>query len=381
VADQTYRDGFGRAEARPDHIRPGRAVLAGRWVLGWVDRNIAIVFNIPTVAVLAGLVVIPRSSCSIRASPTGTSISATSGASSASTTTSMPSATRAGSARSSARPIRRGAVILQFVIGFAIALLLNQEFKGNKIYRSIFMLPMLAMTTAISLVWLILYNSSFGPFNYWLVSAGLPSVNWLGDPRWAMPSLIAVQVWQWTPFMTLLLLAGLQSLPREPYEAARLDGASAFQSFIHVTLPLMRGHIVVALVLRSIIEIKEFDSYHDHDRGRPERRHRNHEHELLSQCLLLRTDRHGRRQGGDLLFPDPSHPGAALEGPLPSLVLLTGMAMPRVRTLVLHAASIAVIAPFAFVFVFMVWNSFKPDFLFSSPGSGCSSRRSCTIAT
>lgn len=264
MVDHTYINVSGRAAARPEGMAPHRALME------WIDRNIAIVFNIPTVAVLAGLVALPAAIV-IYTSLTDWHLYL----SDQRRFVGLDNYVNAfrdgrwvGSIFRTAY-FAGGAVILQFVIGFAIALLLNQEFKGNKIYRSVFMLPMLAMTTAISLVWLILYNSSFGPLNYWLVSASLPAVNWLGDPRWAMPSLIAVQVWQWTPFMTLLLLAGLQSLPSEPFEAAKLDGANAFQSFIHVTLPLMRGHIVVALVLRSIIEIKEFDSIMTMTEGGP----------------------------------------------------------------------------------------------------------------
>ena len=153
-----------------------------------------------------------------------------------------------------------GAVFLQFVIGFAIALLFNRQFRGRTFYRSVFMLPMIAMSTAISLVWIIIFNNSFGLLNFWLGFLGVPPVQWLSDPAMAIPSLILVQVWQWTPFMTLLLLSGLQSLPPEPFEAAKIDGASVWQSFRHVTLPLMRGHILVALILRSIFAVKEFDT-------------------------------------------------------------------------------------------------------------------------
>jgi multiple sugar transport system permease protein len=162
------------------------------------------------------------------------------------------------------------AVLLQFVVGFAIALLFNRHFRGRSLYRSLFMLPMIAMSTAISLVWIILFNNSFGLFNFWLGLAGMPAIQWLSDPTMAIPSLVLVQVWQWTPFMTLLLLSGLQSLPPEPFEAARLDGASPWQSFIYITLPLMRGHILVALILRSIFAVKEFDTILTMTEGGPD---------------------------------------------------------------------------------------------------------------
>jgi multiple sugar transport system permease protein len=118
---------------------------------------------------------------------------------------------------------------------------------------------MISMSVAISLVWAILFNSTYGLLNYWLGFLGIPPIEWITTAKWVMPSLIMVAVWQHTPFMTLILLAGLQSLPTEPYEAARIDGASRWQSFVHVTLPLMRSHIIVATVLRSIFAMKQFD--------------------------------------------------------------------------------------------------------------------------
>ena len=118
---------------------------------------------------------------------------------------------------------------------------------------------MISMSVAISLVWAILFNSTYGLLNYWLGFFGIPPIEWVTTSRWVMPSLIMVAVWQHTPFMTLILLAGLQSLPTEPYEAARIDGASRWQSFVNITLPLMRAHIIVATVLRSIFALKQFD--------------------------------------------------------------------------------------------------------------------------
>lgn len=264
MVDLTYRDISGRALSRP------RSLSARKAVLEWLDRNIAVVFNIPTATVLIGLVAFPAIMV-IYTSFTDWQLYLADGRQYVGFSNYIGAFQdeRWIAAIFQTLYFAGGAVVMQFVIGFAVALLFNKPFKGNKIYRSFFMLPMLAMSTAISLVWVILYNSTFGPLNYWLVSLGLPAVEWLGDPRWAMPSMIVVQIWQWTPFMTLLLLAGLQSLPEEPFEAAKLDGASAFQSFIHVTLPLMRGHIIVALVLRSIIEIKEFDSIMTMTQGGP----------------------------------------------------------------------------------------------------------------
>ena len=96
--------------------------------------------------------------------------------------------------------------------------------------------------------------------NNWITSIGLEPLEWTIDPVSAMPSLILVGIWHHTPFMTLILLSGLQSLPKEPFEAARIDGAKRWQMFLYITLPLMKGHIIIALVLRSVFAVKEFDT-------------------------------------------------------------------------------------------------------------------------
>lgn len=150
-------------------------------------------------------------------------------------------------------------VALQLVLGLAIALLFNRQLAGKTVYRSVFLLPMIAMPTAISLVWKVFFDNTYGFLNHALGSVGLDPVEWISSPQWAIPSLVLVSVWEHTPFMTLLLLAGLQSLPTDPYEAARIDGAAGWQAFRHVTLPLLRAHIAVALILRSIFAVKEFD--------------------------------------------------------------------------------------------------------------------------
>lgn len=230
-------------------------------LVNWIDRNIAIVFNIPTVLLLGGLVAFPVALV-LYTSLTDWFLY-------------TPAERQFVGLRNYVQVwqdarwlnaiwhtfyLAGGSVLLQLVIGLAIALLFNRQLRGRTFYRSVFMLPMIAMSTAISLVWIIMFNNSYGVLNFWLTSIGLSPVEWLSDPNMAIPSLIIVQVWHWTPFMTLLLLAGLQSLPSEPFEAATIDGASPWQMLIHVTLPLLKGHIIVALILRSIFAIKEFDT-------------------------------------------------------------------------------------------------------------------------
>ena len=148
----------------------------------------------------------------------------------------------------------------QLLLGMATALLFNRSFAGKAFYRSIWMMPMIAMSTAISLVWILFFDNAYGVLNFSLGAFGVEPVEWISSPEWAMPSLILVGIWHHTPFMTLILLAGLQSLPTDPFEAARIDGASRWQILVHITLPPMQGHIIVALILRSIFAVKEFDT-------------------------------------------------------------------------------------------------------------------------
>ena len=148
----------------------------------------------------------------------------------------------------------------QLLIVLLTALLFNRSFAGKAFYRSIWMMPMISMSVAISLVWLLFFDPPYGVLNYWITSIGLEPLEWTIDPVSAMPSLILVGIWHHTPFMTLILLSGLQSLPKEPFEAARIDGAKRWQMFLYITLPLMRGHIIIALVLRSVFAVKEFDT-------------------------------------------------------------------------------------------------------------------------
>jgi multiple sugar transport system permease protein len=153
-------------------------------------------------------------------------------------------------------------VAIQLVLSLGISRLFNREFVGKSLYRTIFLLPMIAMPTAISIVWLIFYDESFGLLNHWLfVLFGLGPVSWVTGTTLTIPSLVFVSVWQHTPLMVLLILAGLQSLPVEPFEAARVDGATRWKIFFFITLPLLRGHIVVAVILSIIIAIKEFDIF------------------------------------------------------------------------------------------------------------------------
>lgn len=151
------------------------------------------------------------------------------------------------------------AVPIQLVLGLGIAILFNRDFTGKGLVRTIILLPMVATPVAIALIWALMFNPSLGVLNYFLQSLGLPRSLWVAQASLAIPSLVLVDVWQWSPMIALILLAALQGVPSEHYEAARIDGASGLQVFWHITLPGIRPAIIVALILRTIDALKTFD--------------------------------------------------------------------------------------------------------------------------
>lgn len=151
------------------------------------------------------------------------------------------------------------AVGIEFVLGMGLALLLNHDLRGKHFIRAMVLLPMMCTNVVIGLTWRLLLNYEFGLVNYYLGVMGIAPVEWLSKPAMALPAVILVDVWNTTSFVALLLLAGLQALPEEPFEAARIDGASAWQSFINITLPLLRQTILVVLLWRMIDTFRIFD--------------------------------------------------------------------------------------------------------------------------
>ncbi len=151
------------------------------------------------------------------------------------------------------------AVSLEFVLGFGLALLLNRQIKGQGIFRIIFLMPMMASPVAVGYTWRMLYHVANGPLNHFLSLVGLPPAFWTSDISTALPSVILIDVWQWTPFVFVILLAGLQSLPREPYEAAIVDGANSWQIFRYITIPLLSPVMALAVLLRAVEAVKIFD--------------------------------------------------------------------------------------------------------------------------
>jgi multiple sugar transport system permease protein len=152
-----------------------------------------------------------------------------------------------------------GAVISQMFLGFALALMTTRVARGRVLYRTVFLLPILVPGIVIGAIWKLMYNFDFGVLNQLLGVAGLKPVDWLGNSATALLAVIAVDVWHWTPFVFLLMLAGLESLPSDVYEAARVDGATFGQELCYITLPLMLPTIAVTLVFRLIVSVKVFD--------------------------------------------------------------------------------------------------------------------------
>jgi multiple sugar transport system permease protein len=148
---------------------------------------------------------------------------------------------------------------LQVVLGVALALLLNRPFRGKGFFRSIFLLPMVATPVAIALVWMMMYNPTLGVMNYLVGLVKLGPFKWVSDANLVIPALALVDTWEWTPLITLISLAGLATLPLEPYESALIDGATPSQMFWRITLPLLRPTIMVALLFRAIDCLKTFD--------------------------------------------------------------------------------------------------------------------------
>lgn len=162
-----------------------------------------------------------------------------------------------------------GTVVGQLVLGMAIALLLARNFRGAGALRSLYLIPMMMTPVVVGLTWRMLFDADRGMINYLLSLVGIPGPNWLGDATFAMPAVIITDWWLSTPFVTVILLAGIMSIPAEVYEAARVDGAGAWQLFRWITLPMLKPMILLALLFRLMDAIKRFDSIYVMTGGGP----------------------------------------------------------------------------------------------------------------
>ena len=151
------------------------------------------------------------------------------------------------------------AVVIEGFLGVAIALILNRAFVGKSIAKLLLLLPLVATPVAVGIVFNLFYDPTIGLANFVLKSLGLPQGLWVSSAGSVIPSLILVDVWQWTPMITLIVLAGLAGLSEEPVEAARVDGASEWQILRYVTIPMVMPVILTAVILRLIDALKTFD--------------------------------------------------------------------------------------------------------------------------
>lgn len=152
-------------------------------------------------------------------------------------------------------------VTLEFLLGFSVALLIYRFVERRRLVLTLLLVPMMLAPVAVGLIWKLLLQGDFGMLTYYLRAVGLLDVRdaILSNADLVLPAIMLIDAWQWTPFVTLVMLAGLLSLPREPFEAAVMDGARPWQVFRDVTLPLLRPIIALVLLLRAIDAFKEFD--------------------------------------------------------------------------------------------------------------------------
>ncbi len=145
-----------------------------------------------------------------------------------------------------------GTVLIQYVLGFGLALLVWRDIRAQRFFRVLFLVPMMTTPVVMSVIWRTIFHESLGPLNPILETIGIGAQPWLSEAGYSVAAVMIVEVWQWTPFMFLLLLAGLLSLPSEPYLAARIDGAGPIRTFLSVTFPMMGAISVGAFLIRLI---------------------------------------------------------------------------------------------------------------------------------
>jgi trehalose/maltose transport system permease protein len=152
-------------------------------------------------------------------------------------------------------------VVLEFIIGLGIALAVNRAFRGRGLVRAAILVPWAFPTVISAVMWRLMFQPGIGIFQYVAETIGIISRPVLSDPTLLLIAAILIDVWKTTPFMALLLLAGLQVIPGEVYEAARVDGANVWQRFFRITLPLLKGAILVAVLFRTLDAYRVYDLF------------------------------------------------------------------------------------------------------------------------
>ncbi|MCL2129116.1 MAG: sugar ABC transporter permease [Treponema sp.] len=162
-----------------------------------------------------------------------------------------------------------GVIVAEAVFGTIIALILNREFPGKGPLKLMLLLPLVVTSVAIGIVFNLFYDPTIGFLNYILNSLGLPQSGWVTDGKTVLASLMLVDVWQWTPMISIIVMAGLAGLSPEPFESARVDGAGSIQIFFRITLPMIIPTILTAIVLRAVDALKTYDIIYAMTRGGP----------------------------------------------------------------------------------------------------------------
>lgn len=160
-------------------------------------------------------------------------------------------------------------LVLQLVLGTWVALLLHNAKRMSGLVRTLMISPFVLPPVVVGMMWLVILDPAIGAANWLLQSAGLPRSDWLASPLWVIPTVAMIDTWQWTPYVALIVLGGLQSLPPNVYEAAQIDGASRVQIFRRITLPLLLPTLVTAAILRSVDLLRFFDIIYITTQGGP----------------------------------------------------------------------------------------------------------------
>ena len=160
-------------------------------------------------------------------------------------------------------------LVVETVVGIGLGYLLSIDVRGRALFQGLMLIPAITASVAVALVWMLIYDPTLGAANQILTAIGLNPVVWLGNPDLAIWSIAIVDIWQWTPFMALIIAAGIRSLPTEPFEAASIDGATGRQKAWYVGFPLLMPVISVAMLLRTVDLVRFFDTVYVMTQGGP----------------------------------------------------------------------------------------------------------------
>ena len=160
-------------------------------------------------------------------------------------------------------------VVLPVIFGTLAAVVFHVQFPFRGVLRAVFIMPMMATPVAIALVWTMMFHPQLGVLNYLLSLVGIPPQLWVFHPATVIPSLVLVETWHWTPLVMLIVLGGIAAIPTEPYESAKIDGATHWQMFRYITLPLITPFLFIAAMIRTIDAVKSFDTIFAITQGGP----------------------------------------------------------------------------------------------------------------